>query len=153
MYNNMVQPQNYNNLQNTVDQELQSYEMLDLIRSYRVNEILNNFNILVDSFSGYLPDQIFAMSKTIEKILDIQNLSHEDFNKLGDIYESVVIYEDFEYFYELDTEDNEHKIAEIILDYDIAFWENNSNAYDAMINDFKLIYGENKVEDVINGNF
>jgi hypothetical protein len=149
----MVQPQNYNNLQNTVDQELQSYEMLDLIRSYRVNEILNNFNILVDSFSGYLPDQIFAMSKTIEKILDIQNLSHEDFNKLGDIYESVVIYEDFEYFYELDTEDNEHKIAEIILDYDIAFWENNSNAYDAMINDFKLIYGENKVEDVINGNF
>jgi len=153
MYNNMVQPQNYNNLQNTVDQELQYYQMLDLIRSYRVNEILNNFNILVDSFSEYLPDQIFAMSKTIEKILDIQNLSHEDFNKLGDIYESVVIYQDFEYFYELDTEDNEHKIAEIILDYDIAFWENNSNAYDAMINDFKLIYGENKVEDVINGNF
>jgi hypothetical protein len=149
----MVQPQNYNNLQNTVDQELQYYQMLDLIRSYRVNEILNNFNILVDSFSEYLPDQIFAMSKTIEKILDIQNLSHEDFNKLGDIYESVVIYQDFEYFYELDTEDNEHKIAEIILDYDIAFWENNSNAYDAMINDFKLIYGENKVEDVINGNF
>ena len=100
-------------------------------------------------FSQYLPEQFFEMSKTMEKIVNIKNLSRDDFNRLAYIYERVVIDENFEYFYQLDTEDNEYKIAEIILDYDIDFWNCNGDAYDVMINNFKLMYGENKVDDII----
>lgn len=99
--------------------------------------------MFVNSFIEYLPLQFFEMSKTMKKIENLQNLSSEDLNKWA------VICKDFSCFYELDHEDNEHKIAEIILDFDIAFWNYNSNAYDIMIHDFKLIYGDNIVDDMI----
>lgn len=143
----MVQEQVCND--QNIEEELTELEILDLLRYHRINEILNNFNMFVNSFIEYLPLQFFEMSKTMEKIENLQNLSSEDLNKLAFIYEVAVICKDFSCFYELDHEDNEHKIAEIILDFDIAFWNYNSNAYDSMINDFKLMYGDNVVDDMI----
>jgi hypothetical protein len=122
-------------------EELNPDEILDLLRSHRIDEISQNLSPLVESFTEYLPDQFFGMSQTMRNISRLGNLTYQEVNKLANLFEMVVIFSDFGFFYELETEDREQVIADIILEFDIDYWNDEQNAYENMVNKFKNIYG------------
>lgn len=129
--------------------ELVPDEILDLLRSHRLDEILQNLTPLVESFIEYLPDQFFGMSQTMINISRLGNLSYQEVDKLAELFEKAVIFSDFGCFYDLESEDREQVIADIILEFDIAYWNNEQDAYENMVNKFKNIYGADIVEYMI----
>ena len=62
---------------------------------------------------------------------------------------SKCLFRDFGCFYVLEPIDQEYVIADIILDFDTAFWDNENNAYENMVDQFKNIYGYNRVDNVM----
>ena len=142
--------QQNNNDNNQQEVEISPSEMLDLLRSHRLDEILDNFSSLTESFIEYLPDQFFGMSQTMRNIARLRNLSNQELDKLADIFEMAVIFSDFGCFYKLEPEYNEHVIADIILDFDTAFWNNqNNNVYENMVDEFKNMYGYIRVDNIM----
>ena len=63
-----IYDQQNDNDNNQQEVEISPSEMFDLLRSHRVEEILDNFTTLTESFVDYLPDQFFAMSQTMRNI-------------------------------------------------------------------------------------
>ena len=86
--------QQNNNDNNQQEVEISPSEMLDLLRSHRLDEILDNFSSLTESFIEYLPDQFFGMSQTMRNIARLRNLSNQELDKLADIFEMAVIFSD-----------------------------------------------------------
>ena len=142
--------QNDNDNDNEQELEISQSQILDLLRARRIDEILDNFTMLTESFNDYLPDQFFAMSQTMRNIARLRNLSNQELDKLADIFEMAVIFSDFGCFYKLEPEYNEHVIADIILDFDTAFWNNqNNNVYENMVDEFKNMYGYIRVDNIM----
>ena len=141
--------QNDNDNDNEQELEISQSQILDLLRARRIDEILDNFTMLTESFNDYLPDQFFAMSQTMRNIARLRNLSNQELDKLSEIFEMAVIFRDFGCFYVLEPIDQEYVIADIILDFDTAFWDNENNAYENMVDQFKNIYGYNRVDNVM----
>jgi hypothetical protein len=140
------------NQQNVQVEELNQLgrdEILDLLRSHRIDEISQNLSPLVDSFIEYLPEQFFRMSQTMRNISRLGNLTYQEVDKLAEIFEMAVIFSDFAYFYELESEDREQVIADIIIEFDIAYWNDEQNAYENMVNKFKNIYGADYVQYIM----
>ena len=161
----MVAAQNYNqqpvqeeHFMNQFDQdgqalELSPIELLDLLNDRRVNEILDNLNNIKDHFSEqYLPWQLFEMSVTMEKLQNIRNLSNEEYDKLVLLYEASVIHDEFGCFYELESENNDHIVANVIHTFDQNFWNGQGDLrenYLGMVYTFRDAYGENRVDTVM----
>ena len=92
----------------------------------------------------------------MKKISNIQNLSDRDFEKLAIIFEMAVIFCDFGCFYSLENDNygnSEYFIADKILNFDIAFWNDEQNAYEKMIREFKNIYGDNTIDYIIRNQY
>ena len=137
------------NVQTEDPNELGRDEILDLLRSHRIDEISQNLSPLVESFIEYLPDQFFGMSQTMRNISRLGNLTYQEVDKMAQIFEMAVIFSDFGCFYDLESEDREHVIADIILEFDIAYWNDEQNSYENMVNKFKNIYGADYVQYVM----
>ena len=94
--------QNDNDNDNEQELEISQSQILDLLRARRIDEILDNFTMLTESFNDYLPDQFFAMSQTMRNIARLRNLSNQELDKLSEIFEMAVIFRDFGCFYVLE---------------------------------------------------
>jgi hypothetical protein len=88
----------------------------------------------------------------MEKLEDIRNLCDEDYDKLVLLYESSVIREEFDCFYDLESENNNHEVADVIHTFDQNFWNGQGDLreyYTDMVNTFRDAYGANRVDTVM----
>ena len=130
------------------ESNLNDVDFLTLLLNNRRQEILDNLYFFRESFQEYMPDQFFSMSVTYNKINNLENLSRNEVSKLSDIFELAVLNNEFDKFYSLDVE-NEYTISDIILEFDIDFWNDIQNCFEIMVQKFKSLYGINKVDSIL----
>lgn len=155
-----------NNEQDLIQTEIENQEedieffdniisILDLLINKKLNEIneRHNFSIILDTFNIlYLPSQFFNMSSTKERLNNIFDLSQYEYNKLVTLYKMAVLHADFDKLYELEPENNEHEIAEKILEFDIEYWNSQSTykqLYQNLLQTFAQSYSLERVVSLI----
>lgn len=128
--------------------------ILDLLVNRKLNEIADkdNFKVILNTFDVYLPKQFFNMSSTKERLNRIFDLSHYEYSKLITLYKMAVLNSNFDKFYKLESEYNEHEIAEKILEFDIEYWDCQTtyiHMYQNLIHTFMQTYSTERVSSLL----
>lgn len=127
---------------------------LDLLVNKKLNEIADkdNFKVILNTFDVYLPQQFFNMSSTRERLNRIFDLPQYEYSKLITLYKMAVLNSDFDKFYKLESEYNEHEIAEKILEFDIEYWNCQTtykHMYQNLIHTFIQTYSTERVASLL----